>query len=108
MAIFSILKEFSAAQAETTQAAHDSTNILDLGANGDSLVKRGVVHIQVNTAVTSAGAGTVAFSIETCATVGGSYTQLWTTAAIAKTTLVAGLFWLSLKSISFSSFVRLS
>jgi len=91
MAIFSILKEFSAAQAIATQTANDSTNILDLGANGDSLVKRGVVHVQVNTAFATSASGTLTVTIQTCATVGGSYTTLWTSAAaIAVGTLVAG------------------
>jgi len=82
---------FSDAQAETTAAAHDSTNIIDLGSIGEVAKGRNLkLVIAVNTTVTSSGSATVAFSLESCATVSGSYTQHYTTPAIGKATLVAG------------------
>lgn len=78
---------FSDAQAPTTGAT-DSTNVIDLGAVGDA---KDEMHlwIGVNTTVTSGGAATVAFSLQTSAD-NSSYSVLWSSAAIAKATLVAG------------------
>jgi hypothetical protein len=82
---------FSDAQAETTAAAHDSTNIIDLGSIGEVAKGRNLkLVIAVNTAVTSDGSATVTFSLQSCATVGGSYTTHYSTPAIAKTALTQG------------------
>lgn len=84
---------FSDAQAKATgvfdsAADFDSTNIVDLSAAGDRLEDMYLV-IRVDTAVQSAGSATVGFSLQTCATINGTYSTLLSTAAIAKTSLTA-------------------
>ncbi|MEI6083987.1 MAG: Bbp16 family capsid cement protein [Verrucomicrobiota bacterium] len=81
----------SKAQAVTTGAT-DSTNKIDLGAAGDATDCEMFLVIGVNTTATSGGSGTVAFSVQTCATIGGSYTKMVETAAIPVATLVAGYY----------------
>lgn len=89
--------EFSAAQAVTASAI--STNVIDLTlgqsglttidiANGEPIF----LYIQVDTAVTQTGSGTVTFSLESDSTanLATSATVHWTSSAIAKATLVAG------------------
>lgn len=79
----------SDAQAETTVAAHASTNVVDFGA--PNVGHNNKVIVTVNTAVTSDGSGTVLFTVETDDNADfTSATALYATAAIAKTTLVAG------------------
>lgn len=82
---------FSQDQAVTTGATA-STNIIDLGAARDIGVGEALwLHILVTEAVTSGGAGTVAFSLQTDDNSSfSSATTLFTTTAIAKTTMVAG------------------
>jgi hypothetical protein len=83
--------EFSDAQAETTVAAHASTNVIDLGAAGDAEVRRLRLHILTQTAVTSDGAATVQFKLETDDNASfSSATTLWDSGAIGKATLVQG------------------
>lgn len=87
---------FSDAQAVTTTAA--STNIMDLGPmhadNTDRDIGQGSTMrlvIITDTAAQSTAGSTVTFSLETSATATfSSATALWTSAAIAKATLVAG------------------
>ncbi|KKN72131.1 hypothetical protein LCGC14_0414170 [marine sediment metagenome] len=92
---------FSDDQAITITAA--STNLIDLGTPGTPIraaqaltpdLGAGVLKpilVQVTTAFTAAGAGTltVALQMDTTAAF-GSPTALWTSAAIGKATLVAG------------------
>lgn len=80
----------SDAQAETTQAAHVSTNVINLGAAGDSDKELFLV-IRVDTSCTSGGAATVAFSLVTSAAEALSDpVTLFSTAALGYATLVAG------------------
>ncbi len=84
--------EMANAQAETTVAAHISTNVIDLGVAGDADEELFLV-VQIDAAVTSDGSATVAFKLVTSdvATLDGAgAVTLWETAAIAKATLVAG------------------
>lgn len=83
------LNEFSDAQAVTVSAA--ATNVVDLGAAGAIESKPLYLVIKVNTAVEAAGSATVTFALKTDDDEAiGSATTLWTSAAIAKATLVAG------------------
>lgn len=79
---------FSEEQAVTATA--DSTNILDLRDNGDDLSRLLNLFVLVTAAATAEGSATVTFSVQTCATVDGSYETIYTTGAIGKATLVAG------------------
>lgn len=82
--IFSRYEEFSDAQAETTVAAHASTNQVDLQAAGDAIGREMWVHIAVNTALTSGGSATVAIALQ-CDndSAFGSPKTLWSLAATA-------------------------
>ena len=81
--------EFSDAQAVTATAA--STNTVDLNAAGKIEGKPYYLHIKVNTTATADGAATVTFALQTDDNTGfSSATALWTSAAVAKATLVAG------------------
>jgi hypothetical protein len=83
---------FSDAQAVTTAAATASTNVIDMAAARDVGIGE-VIHfvVSVNTAVTSSGAANVTFALQTDDNVSfSSATTLYTSAAIAKATLVAG------------------
>lgn len=86
------LNEFSDAQAETTVAAHDSTNIVDLGADSNQAIGHELyLNIIVETAVTSAGAATVQFQLLTDDNAAfSSASTLWDSGAIGKATLVDG------------------
>lgn len=85
---------FSDAQAVTTAAANASTNIVDyLGpAPSDMGVGEEMwLVISVNTAVTSAGAANVVFTVQTDDNSSfSSAATLYTSASLAKATLVAG------------------
>lgn len=83
--------ELSDAQAETTVAAHDSTNYIDMGAIGDANRPLYAV-IQVAAAVTSGGAATVQFKIISDSDSGFATTPVthYDSGAIGKATLVAG------------------
>ena len=84
--------EFSDAQAPDTVAAHASTNVVDLKAAGALEGKPYYAHIKVNTTVTSDGSATVTFALQTDSAENfGSAVTLWTSSAIGKSTLVAGL-----------------
>jgi hypothetical protein len=74
---------------EFTTGANASTNSIDFGRAGAGYNKK--VLVTVNTSVTSGGAGTVAIAVQHDSVTGfGSAETLFTTAALAKTTLVAG------------------
>jgi len=82
---------FSDDQAETTVPAHDSTNTVDLGAatpNSGAATPKWL-NIICTEAVTSGGAGTVAFSLQD-STDHSTWVIIWQTDAIAKATLVKG------------------
>lgn len=82
---------FSRAQAKTTTDSYASDNIVDLGVAGDALVRPTRFHTLITTAVTSAGAPAVTFSLQTATDAAfTSPVTLWTSAALAKATLVAG------------------
>ncbi len=87
-----ILSEFdtySDEQAETTIAAHASTNVLDHGAAGDAVGRESNFVLTVPEACTSAGAATVQFTLETDSDEAfGSAETLWDSGAIAIATLV--------------------
>lgn len=84
------LLKFSSAQAPTTGDTA-STDYIDALQPGNALVKPLYLEIIVNTTVTSGGAGTVAFVLQTDDNSSfSSPTEIYSTAAIAKTTLVAG------------------
>lgn len=84
---------FSDAQAETTVAAHDSDNVIDLGAAGRDIgVGEGLwLFASIKAAVLSAGAATVQFQLVTsdAADFSGS-TVLYDSGAIGKASLTAG------------------
>ena len=69
-------------------------DVIDLGTDGINEVEDMEFYVQVDTAITSAGAATVAFSLASDAQAAiatdGSATVHYVTSAIAKTTLVAG------------------
>lgn len=91
--IIDTLNEFSDAQAETTVAAHDSTNVIDLGADFNAAIGRELyLNIIVETGVTSGGAATVQFKLITDEDTGfaTSPVTLWDSGAIGKATLVDG------------------
>jgi hypothetical protein len=81
---------FSDAQAETTVAAHASDSYIDIVKAGDAEKELYLV-IRVNTAVTSGGAATVQFKLETDDNSSfSSAATVWDSGAIAKATLVQG------------------
>jgi hypothetical protein len=83
---------FSTAQAETTQAAHDSDDVVDLriaNANLGAGTPKWLV-VTVNTTFTSGGAGTLTVALQDCATVGGSYATVIAGEAHALASLVKG------------------
>ena len=84
--------ELSAEQAETTVAAHNSTNTIDLGADNSNLVSQPMFALlTVKETVTSGGAATVAVKlINDDDPAFGSGTDIIVISATAKTTLVAG------------------
>jgi len=88
--------EFSDAQAETTVAAHISTNVVDMGTVGEWADGQPVyLVVTVNTAFTSAGAATLAVELLSDATstvaVDGSATSHWASETLALATVaVAG------------------
>lgn len=89
--IFGIYNEFSEEQAETTIAAHPSTNVVDLGAGGDALSRPIRFHCHVQTTATSAGAATVQVILQTAAVADmTSAVTLYDSGAVAVATLVAG------------------
>lgn len=103
--------EFSDAQAPDTVATHASTNVIDMGAAGKIEAVPYYLHIKVNTAVTSEGSATVAFLFQTDSVVGfGSAVTLWTSAAIAKATLVAGyeVIRLPINGLNLNRYVRVA
>lgn len=69
-------------------------DVIDLGTDGINEVEDMEFYVQVDTAITSAGAATVAFSLASDAQAAiatdGSATVHYVTSAIAKATLVAG------------------
>ena len=80
----------SPAQAVTTATATASTNVIDLGAAHVGANNRVIINVNTLVAAT-AGAANVTFAIQTDSDEAfGSPTTLWTSAAIAKATLVAG------------------
>lgn len=79
---------FSEGQVVTVTA--DSTNILDLRDNGDDLGRLLNLFVLVSAVVTADGSATVTFTVETCATEGGSYEVIYTSGAIGKAALTAG------------------
>lgn len=80
---------FSDAQAVTTATATDSTNVIDFGAAHVGAGQK--VICTVGTAVGSTGTANVTFKVITSATEAFTVpVELYTTAAIAKATLVAG------------------
>lgn len=92
MAILDATLVFSDAQAETTQAAHDSDNIVDCGlanANLGAGTPKWLV-VSVNTAFTTSASGTLTVALQDCATVGGSYATVIAGETHAVTALVKG------------------
>lgn len=81
--------EFSDAQAETTVAAHDSTNTVDLNSDGDAEVIRLRFHARVETTCTSGGSATVLVKLQTSSD-NSSWVDVWASAAIPVASLVAG------------------
>ena len=96
MTIMSKQDEFSDAQTVTATAISTSVIDLTLGQSGLTTIDIGngepiYLVIQVDTAVTQTGSGTVTFSLESDSTanLATSATVHWTSGAIAKATLVA-------------------
>ncbi len=85
------LLRFSTAQAPTATGDTASTDYLDQLAAGDIMVNSLFLEIQTVAAVTSAGAATVQFVLQTDDNSAfSSPNELWASAAIPKATLVAG------------------
>ena len=88
--------EFADATALSTAATGLQLvgDVVDLGTDGINEVEDMEFYVQVDTAITSAGAATVAFSLASDAQAAiatdGSATVHYVTSAIAKATLVAG------------------
>ena len=81
---------FSDAQAETTVAAHDSTNYIDIAVAGDANKELYLV-VSVNTTCTSTGSATVQLKMLTDSTTGwSSPVTVFDSGAIAVASLVAG------------------
>lgn len=103
MAIQDAKLRFSDGQAETTVAAHDSTNIINLGAGYDEwkaaliadygeAAKELYLHVIVSTTFTSGGSATLQVALQDSAD-GAAFAATSppvATAAIAKASLVAG------------------
>lgn len=91
---------FSDAQEETTAAAHDSDNIIDLGANGADYgaLKEAHIFVRVNETVTSGGAATVAAKLQDSADA-SSWADVNNVAitATGKATLVSGYYMIRAK-----------
>lgn len=74
-----------------TQTA-PSIDIIDFGVKGNAEAKPLELIIQVNETVTADGAATVTFALETDSAEGfGTATTLWTSTAIGKAALTAGV-----------------
>ena len=81
---------YSDDQDVTASGATVSTNVVDLGAAGDAIGRERYFHILVKEAVAGT-LTTVTFALYTDSAVGmGTQTLVWSSAAIAKATLVAG------------------
>lgn len=94
------------AQAETTVAAHDTTNIIDLGAGGDAYDNLWSVFRVDTLFATSAGA-VITYALQHCDTVGGSYTNLLTHfSAVAAASLTAGLQYKAKLPVGVKRFVK--
>ena len=80
----------SDAQAETTQAAHVSTNVLNLQAAGRRIIDPWYYVFRIDTAIVSAGGGTldIQFVTSAAAALSGA-TVLWDSGVIANATIVA-------------------
>lgn len=88
--IIDSLSQFSDAQAVTATGDTVSTNIVDTLVDSDEGVGEGVhVVFTVPTTVTSAGAATVQFVVQTSAD-NSTWTDIGMTDAVAKAALVAG------------------
>lgn len=83
--------ELADSQAETTIAAHDSDNIINMGAPGDAHEELYAV-IQIDDAVESAGAATGQFQLitDTELAFGDAPVTIYDSGALAKAVLVAG------------------
>jgi len=93
MGILDRLNTFANAAALSTAAPATAQfgDIIDLNAAGDAYGREMYLIIQISTAVTSAGAATVLFKLETDNDEAfGSANELHATSAIGKATLVAG------------------
>lgn len=97
MALLDSLNEFSDAQAVTASAISNVIDLLPAAIGGNTVTDLGAqgelyLTILVQTTVTSGGSATVTFSLESDSTadLATSATVHWTSAAIAKATLVAG------------------
>lgn len=104
MAIVDAKLVFSDAQAETTQAAHDSTNTIDLGAGYDEWKAAEIadygeahrqmwLHVRVNTLFATSASGTLAVALHDSAD-NSSFAAVAPavgTAATAAASLTAGL-----------------
>jgi hypothetical protein len=89
--IYDALLELSDSQGAITASAA-TTNLLNMGAStvvaGNDATPAGFLVVDIE--VTGTGTGTVAFAIQDCDTVGGTYVTIATNAAAVSTTLVAG------------------
>lgn len=83
---------FSEAQAETTVAAHASTNVVDTKLAGEMLAKPLFLDVSVDTTCTSAGAATVQATLQTsdAEAFGSGNVTLMDSGAVAVATLVKG------------------
>ncbi len=74
--------------AITADAA--STDLLDLGAGNSDKGPGRAAFLRVTVTTTSTGAGTIAFCVQSCATVGGTYVTNIASTHFVGTTLVKG------------------
>lgn len=82
----------SDAQAETTQTTHISTNVIDLGVTGRRWDNPLWYVFRIDTAIVSAGGGTLQIQLVTSDAVGlGTPTILWDSGVQANATIVAWL-----------------
>lgn len=85
-------KFLQVSNAQAVTATAPSTDVIDFGQTNPNvgLDDRSSMVITVDTSAAAAGAATVTFAIQDCDTVGGTYVDVVSSAAIGKATLVAG------------------
>jgi len=81
---------YGTAQAETTVDTHNSDNVYDMTIVDKNILKAGVLVFQIETAIVSAGGGTLNIQLVCSAAAAlTTPTVLWSTGVLANATIVA-------------------